>query len=200
MLRKESLTRLTQTASKSYLHPIPNNPAKHLDPSNSLRPCIAILDDNSDIRLIVRVILEPNYVVIDFEGADALLNFLGRNSCDLIVSDLSLPHMDGFDFIAALRKNPRLASIPVVAFTASGSLEIRERAMAAGFAAYLDKMASLDELLSVVARNLRAGLDTEIVVKVDQASLLLFRAGRWAYWADWAAFIERAYCGWPPAL
>lgn len=166
MLRKEGrttksfqrATRLPQPDSTPFLHAIQNNPEKHLDPNlpNTSRPCIAILDDNSDIRLIVRVILEPNYVVVDFETADALLKFLEGDSCDLILSDLSLPNMNGFDFIAALRKNIRLAGIPVVAFTAGGSGEIRERALAAGFVAYLEKAVSIDELLSVVAGNLRA--------------------------------------------
>jgi len=67
--------------------------------------------------------------------------------------------MDGFDFVAALKRDNRLASIPVVALTASGSDEMRRRALAVGFVAYLVKPASLERLLSVIAQNLRkAGL------------------------------------------
>src|SRR5438874_375548 len=62
---------------------------------------------------------------------------------------------DGFDFVAALKRDGRLASIPVVALTASGSDETRRRALAVGFVAYLVKPGSLEQLLSVIAQNLR---------------------------------------------
>jgi CheY-like chemotaxis protein len=100
--------------------------------------------------------LEPGYIVEDFANAAALLEFLERKPCDLIVSDLPLPNLDGFDFIFALKKNTRFAGIPVVALTASGSDETRRRALAAGFAAYLVKPAPLSLLLSVIAENLRS--------------------------------------------
>jgi two-component system chemotaxis response regulator CheY len=100
---------------------------------------IAVLDDNADIRHLLRVTLERDYLVEDFDNATALLEFLEETPCDRIISDLCLPNMDGFDFIFALRKNARHAGVPVVAYTASGSAQIRERVSAAGFAAYLEK-------------------------------------------------------------
>src|SRR5207249_4228306 len=74
-----------------------------------------------------------------YDNATELLEFLERQPCDLIVSDLSLPSVDGFDFISALKKNNRLAGIPALAFTASTSDETRERALAAGFVGYVVK-------------------------------------------------------------
>ena len=133
------------------------NPPKPVDTDRPKEPkhCIALLDDNADIRRLVRTMLERDYIVVDFDNAVSLLQFLDRKPCDLIISDLSLPNMDGFDFIAALKKDGRLAGIPVVALTASGSDETRKRALAAGFIAYLVKPAPMYQLLSVIAQNLR---------------------------------------------
>jgi CheY-like chemotaxis protein len=119
------------------------------------KQCIALLDDNADIRRLVRTMLERDYIVEDFDNAMSLLEFLDRKPCDLIISDLSLPNMDRFDFIVALKKDSRLAGIPVVALTASGSDETRKRALAAGFIAYLVKPAPMYQLLSVIGQNLR---------------------------------------------
>jgi CheY-like chemotaxis protein len=99
--------------------------------------------------------LEMDYIVEDFDNAATLLEFMERKRCDLIVSDLSLPSVDGFDLIVALKNNTRFAGIPVVALTASGSDETRRRALAAGFVAYLVKPAPLNQLRSVIAQNLR---------------------------------------------
>jgi CheY-like chemotaxis protein len=99
--------------------------------------------------------LERDYLVEDFENAEDLLEFLQRKPCDLILSDLFLPNMDGFEFIRGLKKNARLSNIPVVALTASSSDETRRRAMAEGFDAYLVKPYGLDLLLFVVAQCLR---------------------------------------------
>jgi len=142
------------TASRQHRNR--RNPPKPSDTNlpNEPTPRIAVLDDNGDIRLLLRAALKRDYIVHDFDNAAELLEFLEREPCDLIVSDLSLPNVDGFDFISALKKNSRLASIPVVAFTAYASDEIRKRALAEGFVAYMVKTADTDQLLSVIAENL----------------------------------------------
>jgi CheY-like chemotaxis protein len=99
--------------------------------------------------------LESDYVVEDFDDAADLLEFLQQKRCDLIVSDLFIPNMDGFAFVAALKRDRRLAGIPVVALTASASDETRRRALLVGFVAYLVKPTSLGQLSSVIAHNLK---------------------------------------------
>ena len=74
--------------------------------------------------------LERDYIVGDFDNAADLLEFLEQKPCDLIVSDLRLPDMDGFDFVFGIT---------------------RKRALAAGFIAYLVKPAPMYRLLSVIA-------------------------------------------------
>lgn len=64
--------------------------------------------------------------------------------------------MDGFHFISALKKNVRLQRIPVVAYTANASDEMRRATLAAGFVACLEKSGSLKRLFAVIAQHLRA--------------------------------------------
>ena len=125
------------------------------DRPHEIKHCIALLDDNADIRFLLRTMLERDYVVEDFGDAADLLEFLQQKRCDLIVSDLFIPNMDGFAFVAALKRDSRLAGIPVVALTASASDETRRRASVVGFVAYLVKPTSLEQLSSVIARNLK---------------------------------------------
>ena len=116
---------------------------------------MAVLDDTADIRFLLRIMLERDYIVEDFEDVAALLEFLDRKPCDIIVSDLFLPNMDGFELVRRLKKNARLSNIPILALTASASDETRRRALAEGFDAYLVKPYGLDQLLYVVAQYLR---------------------------------------------
>ena len=113
-----------------------------------------MLDDNPIIRRILRTMLERDYVVDDFDDGAVLLEYLEENPCDLIVSDLCLPHMNGFDFIAELKKNARLRRIPVMAYSACESKETCRRALAAGFTAFLEKPAPMAQLLSLIAESL----------------------------------------------
>ena len=140
-----------------FQHNGETNPPNSVDPDrpHELKHYIAVLDDNDDIRSLLRTMLERDYIVEDFDNAAGLLELLRQKPCDLIVSDLSIPDMDGFDFIAALKRDSRLASIPVVALTGSGSVETRRMALGLGFVAYLVKPPSLEQLLSVIVQHLR---------------------------------------------
>src|SRR5438094_39854 len=140
MRRKEGVT--TSPQHRDQRNP-PEPPDANLRNEPTRR--IAVLDDNDHIRLLLRAALKRDYIVDDFDNAADLLEFLEREPCDLIVSDLSLPNVDGFDFISALKKNRRLAGIPVVSFTASASDQTRKRALAEGFVAYMVKTADTDQ-------------------------------------------------------
>ncbi len=69
----------------------------------------------------------------------------------IIVLDLKMPRMDGFDFLKWLRQTEAFAKIPVLVFTASISREDKSRAMAEGASSYFVKPASFDALVKMVA-------------------------------------------------
>ena len=116
---------------------------------------IAVIEDNPDNRLLVRVILEPLYQVTEYENGFAALDGLPQAKPDLVLLDVSLPEMDGTEVLTRLRADPRLHDLPVIALTAHAMAGDREKYLAAGFDDYVAKPI-IDErlLLEAIQRKL----------------------------------------------
>jgi len=115
---------------------------------------ILVVEDSITSRTLLKNILESaGYrVTTAVDGADAYIA-LKAGTFDLVVSDVEMPRMDGFDLTAKVRADKRLAELPVVLVTALGSREHRERGIDAGANAYIVK-SSFDQsnLLEVIGR------------------------------------------------
>jgi CheY-like chemotaxis protein len=70
---------------------------------------------------------------------------------DVMVMDINLPGMSGFDALRLLREDPRTKGVPVIALTAAASERDRQRGIQAGFFRYLTKPVKVDELLDALA-------------------------------------------------
>jgi CheY-like chemotaxis protein len=116
---------------------------------------VLVVDDDPDIRSTIREILEQEgYRVMDAaNGLEALGRLRAESAPDLILLDLSMPVMSGTEFRSEQRKDPKLASIPVVVVTAVGNPEPKVSPL--DVAAYLRKPVHLDELLGTVERFCR---------------------------------------------
>lgn len=100
---------------------------------------IALVEDNADSRLVVRVILGKHFEITAYEdGPQALEGFI-RNKPDLILLDISLPKMDGLEVLRCVRAVPQLSALPIFALTAYEMPEDRARLLAAGFDDYITK-------------------------------------------------------------
>jgi CheY-like chemotaxis protein len=114
---------------------------------------ILLVEDFESIRVALAQLLELEghrvAAVSDAREALHLLRSLAFRPC-LIISDLSMPKIDGFAFYSELRKDPEsdLARIPVIALTAHE--DFRRRAIAGGFAAALLKPCSMPELFRLI--------------------------------------------------
>ncbi len=112
---------------------------------------VLIADDDADSRAIVRTILEfqGREVVEAADGGDCLT---AVHTCrpDVIVLDLVMPGMDGWDVAAALRADPTTRGIPILALTAAATPLERERALAAGCDRVLQKPIALAELAVII--------------------------------------------------
>ena len=113
-----------------------------------------VAEDSITSRTLLRNILESaGYQVLTaVDGADALTQ-LKTERCDLVVSDIEMPRMDGFQLTAAIRADSRLASLPVILVTGLESRSDRERGIDAGASAYLVK-SSFDQtsLIEVIQK------------------------------------------------
>jgi two-component system, cell cycle response regulator DivK len=112
---------------------------------------ILIADDYEDNLELLRLLLvAADYQVIEARNGEECLKLAGQIRPDLIMVDLSMPVLDGWEMFRALRAETHTASIPCIAVTAHGDTD-RERALRAGFNAYLSKPFRGAELLETVA-------------------------------------------------
>lgn len=119
---------------------------------------IAVIEDNLDNRLLVRAILMDAYEVTEYETGTAALAGMSAERPDLVLLDISLPGMDGVGVLQALRKDPELRDLPVIALTAHAMAGDRERYLEEGFDDYFAKpILDEDELLALIARLIGRG-------------------------------------------
>ncbi|AME28752.1 CheR family methyltransferase [Burkholderia sp. PAMC 26561] len=97
--------------------------------------------------------LEGAHVHAESNGAGALLA-AADGHFDLILSDIGMPEMDGYELIAAIRTMPMYASTPAIALTGFGRPQDAKRALAAGFNGHVGKPVSLENLVALIARYL----------------------------------------------
>ena len=112
-----------------------------------------VVDDEPDAReLLQRVLTDQGASVTTFDSADAALAALKTSRPTLIVSDVGMPGMDGYQMMRALRAGEaRDSRIPALALTAFARAEDRKRSLVAGFQAHLAKPFDVAELVLLVA-------------------------------------------------
>jgi CheY-like chemotaxis protein len=116
---------------------------------------ILVVDDSEDMRdLLQRLLERAGYRVILAADGQASLTQAKRHHPDLVLMDLSLPDMDGWEAVRHLRKMREFATTPIIAVTAHVSPREAERAMAAGCTAHIGKPFDTRVLLQEVARLL----------------------------------------------
>ena len=117
---------------------------------------ILVVDDDESIRELLRLHLSAaGYAVQVAEDAIAAGYLVLRSPPDLIISDVNMPHMDGFEFVAALKADKSLPSIPVIFLTSVEEGDHRGKAL--GAVGYVTKPVRADYLLALVAKHVPGG-------------------------------------------
>jgi CheY-like chemotaxis protein len=117
---------------------------------------ILVVDDDESIRELLRMHLAAaGYEVLVAPDAIAAGYVVLKAPPDLIITDVSMPHMDGFEFVAALRSDTTLPSIPVIFLTSIEDGDSRGREL--GAVGYVTKPVRADRLLSLVAQHVPGG-------------------------------------------
>ncbi len=116
---------------------------------------VVVLDDEEDSLEVAEIILLEYgaNVYTAPNGADGL-EIVRDVKPRFVISDLSMPVMDGWGFINAVQREAELAQIPVIALTAHAMIGDRERAVAAGFHNYLTKPLTVDTFMKDLVRLL----------------------------------------------
>jgi len=118
---------------------------------------ILVADDNSANRELICAILEREGYELRaaVDGNDAVVQFK-METPDLLLLDIHMPVLDGYGAIRAIRKLPAGAPVPAVALTASAMPGDEERALNAGFTAYLAKPYEIADVIALVKHLLEA--------------------------------------------
>jgi|GEM_PF-817027 len=143
--------------SEEKLQPLPVSETLLSTASESqTSSCVLVVEDNSQNSMLLKDLLQhwgyEVYCAVD--GCQALA-WLGSHSADLILLDIQLPGLDGFEIIRRIRANPVWCKIPVVATTALAMVGDRDRCLAAGMQDYISKPIDYDILATILAKYTR---------------------------------------------
>jgi len=119
---------------------------------------ILIVEDNPvHTRLIEMTLRAKNYTILKATNGEEALVIATRERPDLIIMDLNLPQMTGFEVTKKLRENPAFRHTPIIALTAYAMRGDRERVIESGCDMYMTKPINTRELPRVIAEMLSAG-------------------------------------------
>jgi two-component system chemotaxis response regulator CheY len=117
---------------------------------------ILVVDDDESILELLRLHLAAaGYEVLVATDAISAGYMILRGAPDLIITDVSMPHMDGFEFVSALKADKSLPYIPVVFLTSMEDGDHRGKEL--GAVGYITKPVRADKLLELVARHVPGG-------------------------------------------
>jgi DNA-binding response OmpR family regulator len=112
---------------------------------------VLVIEDEPDIRLTARFMLESaGYDVLEAATGKESLAMLARERPDLVLLDIRLPDMEGWDVMKSMRSSAGPSKVPVVIMSAHSSGDFRERATQEGSDGYLVKPFREEELLRTV--------------------------------------------------
>ncbi len=116
---------------------------------------VLLVDDSPEGLEGFRALLEMEGAIVRAEpGGKAALAAAAQSEFDLILSDIGMPGMSGYELIAELRKLPRTASLPAIALTGFGRQSDAVEALHAGFDAHLGKPVALHALLNAIEKTM----------------------------------------------
>ncbi|HEX8355514.1 MAG TPA: response regulator [Pyrinomonadaceae bacterium] len=127
-------------------------PAAEPEPAPASVPVLVVEDSSETLELLKMLFARKGYEVFGAESAAEAVRLVRERRPGIIISDISMPGVDGYTLLAELRRMPGLESVPAVALTGHALDEDRDRALAAGFAVHISKPVDPEELLRVVRR------------------------------------------------
>ncbi len=113
---------------------------------------VLVVDDSALMHRIYDVMLRDQSVVHAHDGREALERIDQHADVDLVLLDINMPEMNGFEVLERLRSGGKLAALQVVVITTEGSEEDARRGLAAGAAAYLTKPFRNEQIRDAIAQ------------------------------------------------
>jgi two-component system cell cycle response regulator DivK len=116
------------------------------------QPLILYIEDNRDNRMLVKRVLEAEgYRVLEADSAPVGIELARARRPALILMDINLPQIDGYEATAQLKAMKELQGVPIIAMTANVMKGDREKTLAAGCSGYIQKPIDVDRLPAQLA-------------------------------------------------
>ncbi|WP_430934621.1 hybrid sensor histidine kinase/response regulator transcription factor [Saccharicrinis sp. 156] len=136
---------------KTLAHPENKNNETSVDTAD--KKTLLIVEDNNELRSFIKESLSDEYIVIEAENGEEGLEKCKQDNPDLIVSDVMMPKMDGFEMCKTIKEDVDVSHTPIILLTAKTSSEHRVKGYSLGADAYVSKPFDL-EVLKVRIENL----------------------------------------------
>jgi DNA-binding response OmpR family regulator len=134
-----------------------------------------VVDDDQDtVAILARYLQREGFVPIEANSGPQCLKLVHENEVDVILLDLMMPEMDGFQVVKALRESAETAEIPIIMITARDDLDARAEGMRLGVSDFLAKPVFRRQLASRV----RAQLEVVATARNASAAMDRLEAGR----------------------
>ncbi len=151
----EEVMALAETSQEAILNLTPalpgSDPAADLAASLAGKKVLVVDDVALNIFIISALLLRNNMVVIKAENGHAALEQLVQNpDVDIVLMDILMPVMDGYEAMAQIRQMKQFESLPIIALTANALAGDREKCIAAGASDYLSKPVNANELFALL--------------------------------------------------
>lgn len=170
----ESPLPMPETAVSTSL--APRGAAEAPAAADPARPTLLVVEDNRDLRAFLRLILSRRYTVLEAEHGQAALHALqakrdspGAPPVRLVLSDLMMPVMDGYELLARLKADEATRHLPVVMLTARAEARDKLKALRIGVDDYLTKPFDEEELLARIENLLKHDDGRRAIAATDEA-------------------------------
>jgi signal transduction histidine kinase/CheY-like chemotaxis protein len=147
------LAEVARMVAPPQVQPAPQ-PARRRRSARPGKPIVLVVEDNPDNLRTARALLADRYQVVEAEDGKTGVELARTHRPDIILTDISLPVMDGIAVLAAIREDEALRATPVIAVTASAMKGDRETILAHGFDGYLSKPIDHDALMKTLQQML----------------------------------------------
>jgi signal transduction histidine kinase len=122
------------------------------EPEPGTVPVLVVEDSSETLELLEMLFTRRGYEVMGAGSAADAIRCVRERKPGIIISDISMPGVDGYTLLAELRRMPGLEAVPAIALTGHAMDEDRARALAAGFSIHIPKPVDPEELIRVVRR------------------------------------------------
>lgn len=171
--KKEVIAQITTEEASSISFKEDNFQHKHILEQPALqtnhnmpseKATILLVEDNRDLRLFISSLLEEQYQMISAENGQMGWEKLGKQQPHLIISDIMMPIMDGYQLVEKVKSDEQLRQIPIIILTARAGLDDKIKALRIGVDDYLTKPFVAEELFARIENLLKNAQNRQLAL------------------------------------